>query len=155
MNVKQINSQSDLTSTSSFAVQSYLTVRSSLCIILTWDAGPSYLTVRSSLCIILTLSLYNLCQTGSSYLRRKPYQCPLRFNEQITTTHFLLLQPPIRPVPAEVILLWKGRQNFFEFMNILRNFAKSIFAHIFTKLEYFAKVIIYSKSPDHVPQNDI
>ena len=28
--------------------------------------------------------------------------------------------------------------------------AKSVFAHIFAKFEYFAKVNIYSKSPDHV-----
>ena len=27
---------------------------------------------------------------------------------------------------------------------------KSIFAHIFEEFEYFAKAIIYSKSPDHV-----
>ena len=32
----------------------------------------------------------------------------------------------------------------------LKNFVKSIFAHIFAKFEYFAKVIIYSESPDHV-----
>ena len=38
---------------------------------------------------------------------------------------------------------------FVDFMNTLRNFAKSVFAHIFAKPEYFAKVIIYSKSPDH------
>ena len=41
--------------------------------------------------------------------------------------------------------------KFRDFMNTLRNFAKSVFAHIFAKFEYFAKVIIYSKSPDHVP----
>ena len=87
-NVKQISSQSDLTSMSSFA-------------------GPSYLTVRSSLCIILIrdpciFNLYNLCQTGSSYLRRKPHQRTLRFNEQITRTHFLLLQLSI--IPAQVIV---------------------------------------------------
>ena len=40
--------------------------------------------------------------------------------------------------------------KFSDFMNTLRNFAKSVFAHIFAKFEYFAKVIIYSKSPDHV-----
>ena len=34
--------------------------------------------------------------------------------------------------------------KFRDFMNTLRNFAKSVLAHI------FAKVIIYSKSPDHV-----
>ena len=33
-------------------------------------------------------------------------------------------------------------------MNTLRNFAKSVSTHIFAKFEYFAKVIIYSKSPD-------
>ena len=40
--------------------------------------------------------------------------------------------------------------KFRDFMNTLRNFAKSAFAHIFAKFEYLAKVIIYSKSPDHV-----
>ena len=40
--------------------------------------------------------------------------------------------------------------KFRDFMNTLRNFVKSVFAHIFAKFEYFAKVIIYSKSPDHV-----
>ena len=40
--------------------------------------------------------------------------------------------------------------KFLDFMNTLRNLTKSVFAHIFAKLEYFAKVIIYSKSPDHV-----
>ena len=40
--------------------------------------------------------------------------------------------------------------KFRDFMNTLRNFAKSVFAHIFAKFEYFAKVIIYSTSPDHV-----
>ena len=38
-------------------------------------------------------------------------------------------------------------------MNTLRTFAASVFVHIFAKFEYFAKVIIYSKSPDHVLQN--
>ena len=33
--------------------------------------------------------------------------------------------------------------KFREFMNTLRNFAKSVSAHIFAKFEYFAKVIIY------------
>ena len=40
--------------------------------------------------------------------------------------------------------------KFRDFMNTLRNFAKSVFAHIFAKFEYSAKVIIYSRSPDHV-----
>ena len=40
--------------------------------------------------------------------------------------------------------------KFRNFMNTLRNFAKSVFAHIFAKFEYLAKVIMYSKSPDHV-----
>ena len=39
-------------------------------------------------------------------------------------------------------------------MNTLRNFTKSVFVHIFAKCEYFTKVIIYSKSRDHVLQND-
>ena len=56
------------------------------------------------------------------------------------------------------LVVWRFRiYNYFreifefrDFMNILRNFAKSVFAHIFVKFEYFAKVIIYSRSPDHV-----
>ena len=45
--------------------------------------------------------------------------------------------------------------KFRDFMNTLRNFAKSVCAHIFAKLEYFVKVIIYLKTPDHVLQNAI
>ena len=45
---------------------------------------------------------------------------------------------------------FRGIFKFRDFMNTLRNFAKSVFAHIFVKFEYFAKVIIYSKSLDHV-----
>ena len=40
--------------------------------------------------------------------------------------------------------------KFRDFMDTLRHFAKSVFAHIFAKFEYFAKVIIYSESPDLV-----
>ena len=55
-------------------------------------------------------------------------------------------------------VVWRFRiDNYFreifkfrDFMNSLRNFENSVFAHIFAKFEYFAKVIIYSKSPDHV-----
>ena len=94
--VKQINSQSDLISTSSFAGPSYFTVWSSVCVILIWD-----------LCIC------KLWQTESSDIRRKPHQqCALNFNEQITRVRFLLLQPSIRPILAQVILLWKGPPNF-------------------------------------------
>ena len=60
-NATQINSQSDLISMSSSAGLSYLAVRSSVYMILIWDP-----------CVI---NLYNLCQTGSSYIRRKPHQC--------------------------------------------------------------------------------
>ena len=93
--VKQINSQSDLISMSTFAGLSYLTIRLSVCTILIWDP-----------CIC---NLHNLCQTGFSYIRRKPHQQrALNFNEQILRVHFLQLQPSIRPIPARVILLWKG-----------------------------------------------
>ena len=55
-------------------------------------------------------------------------------------------------------VVWRFRiYNYFreifkfpDFMNTLRNFAKSVFAHIFAKFEYFAKVIICSRSPDYV-----
>ena len=38
----------------------------------------------------------------------------------------------------------------FAIMNILRNFSKSVFAHISVKFKYFAKQFILTKSPDHV-----
>ena len=39
---------------------------------------------------------------------------------------------------------------FRDFMNTLRNFVKSVFAHIFWKFKYFAKQIILTEFPDHV-----
>ena len=80
---------------SSFAVQSSLTIRSSVYIILIWDP--------------YIFDLYNLWQTWCNYMRRKTNQYALHFNEQITRRHFFLFQPSIRPVvPARVILLRKG-----------------------------------------------
>ena len=35
-------------------------------------------------------------------------------------------------------------------MNILRNFAKSVFDHTSQKFKYFAKQYIVTESPDHV-----
>ena len=92
--VKRINSKSDLISLLSFASPSHLTIRSSVYIILFWDSWIS--------------NPYNLCQTGFSYIRRKPHHYALHFNEQTTRTHFVLLQPSVRSVPTQVILLWKG-----------------------------------------------
>ena len=40
--------------------------------------------------------------------------------------------------------------KFRYFMNTLRNFAKSVFAHLFSKFKYFAKQSILTESPDHV-----
>ena len=40
--------------------------------------------------------------------------------------------------------------KFRDFMNTLRNFAKSVFAHISAKFKYFAKQFILTESPDHV-----
>ena len=40
--------------------------------------------------------------------------------------------------------------KFCNFMNTLRNFAKSAFAHISAKLKYFAEQFILTESPDHV-----
>ena len=47
--------------------------------------------------------------------------------------------------------------NYFrDFMNALNNdFKKYIIVHKITKLNYFVKVITYSKSPDHVLQSYI
>ena len=40
---------------------------------------------------------HNLCQTGSNCIHRKPHQCALHFNEQITRTHhFCLVQSSVR-----------------------------------------------------------
>ena len=72
--------------------------QSSTCIIRIWD-----------LCI---LNLYSLWQSWSNYIRKKPHQGALHIIKQITRTHFLQLQPSIRPVPAQVILLWKVPPNF-------------------------------------------
>ena len=60
-------------------------------------------------------------------------------------------------------VIWKFQIcNYFrdmfksrDFMNTLRNFAKSVFARIFAKLKYLAKQFILTESPDHVLQNDI
>ena len=65
--VKQINSQSDLFWMTSFAGSSYLTIRSTVYIILIWDP-----------CIF---NFYNLCQTGSNYVRQEPQQYALHFNQ--------------------------------------------------------------------------
>ena len=40
--------------------------------------------------------------------------------------------------------------KFREFMNTLRNFAKSVFARIFAKFKYLAKQFILTESLDHV-----
>ena len=40
--------------------------------------------------------------------------------------------------------------KFGNFMNTLRNFAKSVFAHISAKFKYFEKQFISTESPDHV-----
>ena len=40
--------------------------------------------------------------------------------------------------------------KFRDFMNTLRNFAKSVFACIFAKFTYIAKRFILTESPDHV-----
>ena len=40
--------------------------------------------------------------------------------------------------------------RFRDFMNILRNFEKKVFAHISAKFQYFAKQFILTETPDHV-----
>ena len=40
--------------------------------------------------------------------------------------------------------------KFSDFMNTVRNFTKSVFAHIFAKFIYFAKQFILTESQDHV-----
>ena len=50
----------------------------------------------------------------------------------------------------QIYIYFREIFKFPDFMNTLRNLAKSVFDYIFAKFEYFAKVIIYSKSPDHV-----
>ena len=65
--VKQLNSQSDLIWMASFAGPSYLTVRSSVYIILIWDPCIS--------------NFHNLCQTGCNYIRRESQRYALHVNE--------------------------------------------------------------------------
>ena len=40
--------------------------------------------------------------------------------------------------------------KFRDVLNTLRNFEKSVFAHISAKFKYFAKQFILTESPDHV-----
>ena len=40
--------------------------------------------------------------------------------------------------------------KFRDFINTLRTFTKSVFAHISPKFRYFAKQFILTESPDHV-----
>ena len=40
--------------------------------------------------------------------------------------------------------------KFRDFMNVLRKFAKSVFADIFAKFKYFAKQLILTETPEHV-----
>ena len=40
--------------------------------------------------------------------------------------------------------------KFRDFMNTLRNFSESVFAHISAKFKYFSKQFILTESPDHV-----
>ena len=40
--------------------------------------------------------------------------------------------------------------RFRDFMNTSSNFAKSVFARIFSKLKYFAKQFTLTESQDHV-----
>ena len=55
-------------------------------------------------------------------------------------------------------MIWRFRicnyfceiSKFRDFMNTLRNFAKSVFVHISWKFKYFAKQFILTESPDHV-----
>ena len=92
--VEQIKSHSNLISISNFASPSNLTIRSSVDIILISDP-----------CIF---NLYNLCQTGSSYVRQVPHQCPLHFNAQTRKILFLLLQPFNRPFQLKLFYCGKG-----------------------------------------------
>ena len=39
--------------------------------------------------------------------------------------------------------------KFRDFMNILRNFAKSVFARMLAKFKYLAKQFLLTESPDH------
>ena len=55
-------------------------------------------------------------------------------------------------------VIWRFRTcNYFreifrfrDFMDTLRNFAKSVFAHISTKFNYSAKQLMLTESPDHI-----
>ena len=45
---------------------------------------------------------------------------------------------------------FREKYKFRDFMNTLRNFAKSVFVRIFAKFKYLAKQFILTESPDHV-----
>ena len=49
-------------------------------------------------------------------------------------------------------VIWRFQicKYFGDFINTLRNFAKSVFADIFTKFKYFVKQFILTEFPDHL-----
>ena len=102
--VKQINSQSYLICVSNFAGSSYLTVRSSVYIISIWDP-----------CIF---NLYNLCQTGYNYIRQKPHQRALLFNEQITRIDSFFYSLLLGQFQLKLFNCGKDRQNFALHVNL-------------------------------------
>ena len=96
--VKQINSQSDLIWMRSFAGPCYLTIRFSVYIILIWD-----------LCIF---NFYNLCQTGSNYIRREPQQYALPFHGINNKNTFFCYSLLLGLFQLKLFYCGKGRQNF-------------------------------------------
>ena len=71
----KLTANQNLISTSNFAGQSYLRIRSSVYTILIWDP-----------CIF---NLDGFCQTRSNCMRRKSHQCALHLNKQMTRAHLL------------------------------------------------------------------
>ena len=78
-----------------------------------------------------------ISQFYEQFSRNGPAMAPERLFEKISSFKIMnILYISLKHVSGD-----------FEY---IITFAKSVFAHIFAKFEYFAKVNIYSKSPEHV-----
>ena len=76
-------------------------------------------------------------------------------NFKLIKYEYIIYSFEARDLEISNIQLLLQISKFRDFMNTLRNFGKSVFAHISAKLKYFAKQFILTESPNHVLQNDM
>ena len=84
----------------------------------------------------------NFHEMTPQWLQKKNFRL-LKYEHIIVSSEARDLEIPICNYFCEI-------SKFCDFINTLRNFAKSVFAHISAKFKYFAKQFILTESPDHV-----